>query len=137
NRYHRLRSKVRNKFDLLIGKRTNLLAINYDRADKLVILKHWNGDQGTRPSKFDGRGLGFNCIFSAVRDMHCRLRGHDLIEATSAVRLERPELPLELNKCGWDAGTGDAMEELAVEPNQRPEPGVANAGCVFEHRCEH
>src|SRR5262249_17676444 len=135
NRNNRLRGEVRNKFDLLIGKRTNLLAINYDRTDKLAVLKHWNGDQGTRPSKFDGRGLSFS--FSAVRDMHCRLRGHHLGEAAGAHRLERPALLPEFNKRRWDACTGNGVKELAVEPKQRPESGVANAGCVFEHRTEH
>ena len=48
-----LRGKVRDKLDLLVGKRSYLLAVDDDAADQLAILEHRHEQHCARPSAVD------------------------------------------------------------------------------------
>src|SRR5262249_53720885 len=48
-----LRSEVRVEFDLFVGERTHLLAVDADGADQLTFLEHRNAEHGTITAAFD------------------------------------------------------------------------------------
>ena len=52
----RLRREVLDKLDLLVGERAHLLAIDGDRADKLVLLEHRHTDERARTRQLRDRG---------------------------------------------------------------------------------
>ena len=41
--------EILDQFDLLVGERTDLLAVNADRADQFVVLEHRHGEQRAEP----------------------------------------------------------------------------------------
>jgi hypothetical protein len=41
-----LAGKILHQRNLLIGKGTDLLAVDADKADQLIALEHWYGDVG-------------------------------------------------------------------------------------------
>ena len=45
--------EVLHQLDLLVGERTNLLAIDADRADQLVLLEHRHGKTAVRSPRAD------------------------------------------------------------------------------------
>ena len=49
-----LGGEVLDQLDLLVGERTNLLAVDGDRADQLVLLEHRHGENGPHAAEFDG-----------------------------------------------------------------------------------
>ena len=55
----RLRGEVLQQFDLLVGERPHLLAVDAEHADKLAILEHRNVDQraGAAALREDDRRL--------------------------------------------------------------------------------
>src|SRR5262249_59168458 len=42
----RLRGEVLQQFDLLVGERAHLLAVDGDRSNELVLFEHWNEKKG-------------------------------------------------------------------------------------------
>ena len=38
-------AKFLHQLDLLVGERPNLLAINSNRADKLIVFEHWHAEK--------------------------------------------------------------------------------------------
>jgi hypothetical protein len=54
------------QLDLLVGKGANLLAIDGDRADKLVLLEHRHADERARARKLSDRGTSEGLFRSDV-----------------------------------------------------------------------
>src|SRR5262249_28952351 len=48
---HRLRREILQQLDLLLGEGLNLLGIDTDSADQLILLEHWDGEQGSIAGK--------------------------------------------------------------------------------------
>ena len=49
-----LRGEILQQFDLLIGERAHLLAVNSDRADQLVVLEHRYDKKSPKSAETDG-----------------------------------------------------------------------------------
>src|SRR5207245_6274496 len=116
------------QFDLLIGERADLLAVDDNGPDQLVVFEHRHADDGPRPAKV-GRytGVWFCRAVGAVSHFLCM---QDASEDACRVRTERPPLLLELDQRGRRADSSRSVEQLAVVAEQRPEFSLADANGI-------
>src|SRR6516225_9876367 len=82
-----LRGEIADKFDLLSGERTDLLAVNDNCADKLLLLDRWHSERGSGAGKLgklragrDGPGVGAVRFLSKVGDLDGPLRSQGTSE---------------------------------------------------------
>ena len=52
-----LRGEVRDQLNLLVGERTNFLAVDGDDADQIIFLEHRNGKHSAHAGEFSDRRL--------------------------------------------------------------------------------
>src|SRR5260221_11801664 len=108
--------------DLLIGERTDLLAINTDGADQLVLSEQRHDQKGPGAAVFCDR---------FVRALH-RHVGHlnRLFRIDEAIKETRCRTPLNerhfftvSHKLGWRVMERDAAERIALTKQHGPERG--------------
>ena len=68
------------KLDLLVGERTNLLAVHEDTCRSFVFLQHWDGEKVRVAAKFNRTDVQSDCfnleLLAAVGDVNYRFRRH-------------------------------------------------------------
>src|SRR5262245_4413526 len=93
-----LLGKIADQLDLLVGERSDLLAVDGDRADQLVFLKHGHSD--VRPRAAELRriaGLRLGSIIGGVGQLPCL---QDAGEKGPGFGAKRSAAPLEFGQCG-------------------------------------
>src|SRR4029077_1413618 len=68
----RLSGEVLDQLDLLLGKGTNLLAVDGESADQLIVFEHRYIDRGSSTAERDRRGgNSFGGVVGSVTDSLC------------------------------------------------------------------
>ena len=140
----RLRSKVRDQLDLLVAKRSYLLAIDDDAAEQLALLEHWHQQHCPRPSAVD-QGDDTRFAFdvapfcSEIGNVNDRFRDCQMSErdarfvADDHDRFALPKLPIGRGRILH----GDHAKGIVLVDKQIAELGLADAHRVFEQALEH
>src|SRR4029434_8965350 len=66
DRDNRLAGKALDQVDLLVGKRSDFRAVDYDRSDQLIFLEHWHNDMRPRAGRFDKRDDAWSAVEIAL-----------------------------------------------------------------------
>ena len=129
--------KVADQFDLLVGERADLLAVDDKSTDQLVILEHRHRDGGSRAAEFGRRGWKLDR--RAVGHVGHLFRLQHAVEHGSR-RRRRQDSAVPLQKLGKWRGQIEHRRhfELALIGTEHDaEFGLANAQGILQHGLEH
>ena len=136
-----LSGEVLHQRDLLVGERPNFLAVDDDGADQFIILEHRErrATFARRPSLCGRRNQrAFRAtLFSHIGDVLTSFCRHDAIERRpgGAGTIQRSQPLFDKLEAALPS-IATARNRSALEPVQRPELGLANAGRVLQHGLE-
>ena len=136
-----LSGKVRDQRDLLVGKGADFLAIERDCADKLIVLKHWYGEQRANAADlyaFNKKGIKFSvaALSRQIGDLRGRFGRHHPASRTFRAWAER-FAAANFRISRWQITRSDEMEGLPVPTKDIAETGAANTRGILQHFCEN
>src|SRR5262249_27682624 len=73
-----LAGEIAHQLDLLVGERSDLLAVDGDSANQPIVLEHWDGEVGSCASE-PGRSAGV-CACRVIGNVGHRLGLHNAVE---------------------------------------------------------
>jgi hypothetical protein len=130
-----LLGKIAHQFDLLVGERTDFLAVDRNRSDELILLEHRHRNMRTRAGKPGRRGLNlFCCLVEGMDDL---FRPDEAVEGLSGYRQIWAMLPEEIGQCRRRIQGRRGAQRAIVVAKQDAELGLADAGRVRQYRLEH
>src|SRR5262245_25074553 len=139
-----LRGEVRHQFDLLLGERAHLLAINDDGADELVRLKHWHAEYCPRVSRLDDGDetritFKIGLVLSDVEDMEDLFGIGNTRErrVRNIAEFNQRLSPIPFDKGGRRTVHRDRAKGISLAQEQVAELRLAEADRVCQHGLEH
>jgi hypothetical protein len=135
-----LAGEIGEQGDLLVGERTNFLAIDDDDSNELIVFEHRHSDLGANATKLDCGDrrrvpFGINSCRCKVGGLQCLLGSNHLAERTARRRMERI-VSARLEECRWHFVRRDhAKSALAIE-KEGAEIGLAEPRPVRQHGLE-
>src|SRR5262245_53980667 len=137
----RLVRKTREQVDLFIGERPDLLPKDIDCADQLIVLEHWNGDQGPNACEFDAsdrKWIAINiCLLChQVGKVHDLLGPGELAEGGLWSWTDRSAFA-RLNQRGRRVVGRGELKDLSIVQVHRAELGLADASRILQHGLEY
>src|SRR5262245_37077473 len=133
----RLLGEIADQLDMLIGERTNLLAVDADLADELVLLEHRHSKQGARAGLFDDREPFWvrpvswlqPDVSNLTSSFCCQNATHRRPWIWAQHRFALPRLRI----CRRRSMQRDGPESIALAQPQDTELGLAEARCLRQY----
>src|SRR5262249_11747550 len=122
----------------------NLLAINDDRADELVRLKHWHAEHCPRVSRLDDGDetritFKIGLVLSDVEDMEGLFGTGNTRErrVRNIAEFNQRLPPIPLDKCSRRTVHRDRAKGISLAQEQVAKLGIAQSRRILQHGLEH
>src|SRR5262249_40527353 len=139
HRNDRLRGKVLQQRDLLVGERADLLAVCADCAQQHAVPSQRDRQEGADAAQIHTtpiiRNVTIRVALSDIRKVDHPLAAHQMRQWAVPPRPNRVLLPV-FNET-WVGAGRDLTELLTVENHQIAQRRAAQAACLLQYRIEH
>src|SRR5262249_31438033 len=116
------------------GKWTDFRTVDDERADWLIVLAHWDSDQGARATVLGSRAATlFGQFIGRVNEFLCVQQA---AQGSISIRAKRLAFSKRFFIFGCDADPGCRMKLTVVTAEQNTKLGLTNLHRFHEHRLE-